>query len=72
MARDPLFVQPNRSFDFGKKKPFYQYTAFSTHSSPHSNGEYLLIIRISKKKMDNPLMGTTFPASRTNIFLTCN
>jgi hypothetical protein len=55
MAQDPLFVQPNRSFNFGKKKkkkkkPFYQYNVFSTHSSPHSNGEYLLIIRISKKK----------------------
>ena len=61
MARDPLFVQPNRSFDFGKKKPFYQYTAFSTHSSPHSNGEYLLIIRISKKKWIIHLWEQHFP-----------
>lgn len=35
MVRNPLFFQPNRSFDFGKKYP-YQYTVSYTHSSPFS------------------------------------
>lgn len=35
MVRNPLFFQPNRSFDFGKKKDFYQYTAF-LHIHPHT------------------------------------
>lgn len=38
MVRNPLFYQPNRSFDFVNKKFLYQYTLFFyTHLSPFHN-----------------------------------
>lgn len=35
MVKNPLFYQPNRSFDFGKKKYLYQYTLFFLHIYLH-------------------------------------
>jgi len=39
MVRNPLFLQPDHSFDFGIMN-FYQYTVSSTHSSPLHNREH--------------------------------
>jgi len=65
--KNPLFLQPNRSFDFGINL-LYQYTVSSTHLSPFHNRKK--IVRI--QKIYDPLKGESFPESGTNTFLTFN
>lgn len=73
MVKNPLFLQPDHSFDFGIMN-FDQYTVSSTHSSPLHNREHNRdIVRIHEKKgIDDPLTREPFPTSGTNIFLTSN
>lgn len=50
-VKNPLFLQPDRSFDFGINF-LYQYTVSSTHPSPiHKNNWDSL----KKKKINGPL-----------------